>query len=184
MTHSSLALLLSAVLVLPAVPARAACDELLRAVSPTARFTVKPDGTATDTRTGLTWQRCPVGTVLDDGGTPTHLADDHCVPSASAQQTFSWSAALQAAQALNSAGGFAGFTDWRVPNRKELLSIVETRCTGPAINSQVFPDTPVDSFFTSTPSVTSQGTVYSVEFGDGFELPVGKISLLRVRLVR
>jgi hypothetical protein len=184
MTHPSLSLLLSLVLVLQATPARAACNELLRAVSPTARFTVRPDGTATDNRTGLTWQRCPLGTVLDDGGTPALLADDHCVPSASAAQTFSWSAALQAAQALNSGGGFAGFTDWRVPNRKELLSIVETRCTGPAINSQVFPDTPVDGFFTSTPSVTAQGTVYTVEFGDGFETPTGRAALLHVRLAR
>ena len=184
MTHSSLALLLSFVLVLPAAPAPAACDALLRAVSPTARFTVRPDGTATDIRTGLTWQRCPLGTVLDDGGTPTLLADDHCVPSGLAPQTFSWSGALQAAQALNSAGGFAGFTDWRVPNRKELLSIVETRCTNPAINSQVFPDTPEDSFFTSTPSVAPQTTVYTVEFSEGFELPTGKTALLRVRLVR
>jgi hypothetical protein len=184
MTHSFLALFLSLVLVLPAAPARAGCDELLRAVSPTARFTVRPDGTATDNRTGLTWQRCPLGTVLDDGGTPTLLADDRCVPSGSSPQTFSWSAALLAAQALNSAGGFAGFTDWRVPNRKELLSIVETRCTDPAINSQVFPDTPGDSFFTSTPSVTAQSAVFTVEFGEGFELAVGKTSLLRVRLVR
>jgi len=184
MTHSSLAFLLSCVLVLPAATARAACDELLRAVSPTARFTVEPDGTATDNRTGLTWQRCPLGTVLDDGGTPTVLADDHCVPSGSAPQTYSWGAALQAAQTLNSAGGFAGFTDWRLPNRKELLSIVETRCTFPAINSQVFPDTPGDSFFTSTPSVSSQSTSFTVEFGQGFELPTGRTALLRVRLVR
>ncbi len=163
--------------------ALAVCDERLRAATPTARFRVDPGGTATDLRTGLVWQRCPLGTTLDDGGTPGLLDDDRCRAD-TAPRTFTWSGALVAAQQLNAGGGFAGFTDWRLPNRKELLSIVETRCTSPAINSQVFPDTPTVSFLSATPDVSSQTLVRLINFGTGGDDVTGKTVLHPVRLVR
>jgi len=166
------------------LPAAAICNDKLRASTPSARFVVNANGTATDRRTGLTWQRCPIGTVLDDAGTPTFFGDDRCVPSPGSPQTFTWAGALGAAQQLDASGGFGGFSDWRVPNRKELLSLVETRCTSPAINAQVFPDTPSGGFFTSTAVSSVQTMAWTMDFSSGSEIPTSKTSEAAVRLVR
>lgn len=48
--------------------------------------------------------------------------------------SFSWEDAIKKAMSSN----YAGHTDWRVPNSKELLSLVEWRCNYPAINLQYF----------------------------------------------
>lgn len=111
---------------------------------------MRPDGTALDRRTGVIWQRCPLGTVLDDGGTPQTLEDDRCLPSAGAPQTLTWNAALAAARHLDESGGFAGHSDWRVPRQKELLSVVEARWRDPRLVGRVFPVTPPDPFLVST----------------------------------
>lgn len=47
-------------------------------------------------------------------------------------------------------GSAACFSDWRVPKLKELVSIVEFRCFGPANNTSLFPDTPAVTFWSST----------------------------------
>ena len=171
------------VMLLSSGPADAECKERLRAATPTARFIVHPDGTATDRRTGLTWMRCPFGTVLDDAGTPAALADDHCMPGPFDAPTYTWRQALTAATDLDAGGGFAGSTGWRVPNWKELVSIVETRCSSPAINGQVFPDT-LGSFFTSTPYTSVRTSAWTVEFQSGLVLDLPKTGTAHLRLVR
>ena len=81
----------------------------------------------TDTRTGLIWMRCSLGQMWDGAA---------CSGTAN---TYTWQAALQAAFEINSGAsnddgdglaGFANETDWRLPNRNELESIVERRCCG------------------------------------------------------
>ena len=177
-------LTVSFALFLASAPAWSLCREAVRASTPMARFIINANGTATDRRTGLTWQRCALGTVLDDGGTPAVLGDDHCLPLPGVAQTYSWGGALLATQSLNAAGGLGGFADWRVPNRKELASIVETRCTGPAINTQVFPDTASGSFFVSTSTASAQTFAFTTNFAWGGEGIESKTALLPVRLVR
>lgn len=49
--------------------------------------------------------------------------------------TFTWAGALNSASELK----FAGHADWRLPNIKELQSIIEDHCTAPALNADVFP---------------------------------------------
>ena len=78
------------------------------------RFTNNGNGTVTDVRTGLMWERCMVGYTFSDNGTPNDLADDSCTPSATV--TFLWQQALQGVVDRNAQGGIAGFTDWRLPN--------------------------------------------------------------------
>jgi hypothetical protein len=177
-------LLLLASLCLTSGLARAqqACDDRLLANTPAARFQVHADGTATDLRTGLVWMRCPLGHALDDGGTPALLADDHCV--AASATAFTWGDALRAAADLDAAGGFAGATTWRVPNRKELLSIVETRCAGPAVNAAIFPDTPAGPFFTSNYYAQVASLAWATDFAGGGESPTAKTAAVSVRLVR
>ena len=126
------------------------CLDGVRMTAPNSRFQIAGD-TVLDVRTGLTWQRCPTGYDFDDNGTPATWTDDRCVEVAAT--AFSWAEALQLPVTVNAGDGIAGFTDWRLPNIKELLSIVEFGCVGPAINLAVFPDTQAaGSFWSSTSS--------------------------------
>jgi hypothetical protein len=182
-----LRLALSAGLALAAVgdAGARACNPRIRFSTPTGRFADNGDGTVTDHLTGLTWQRCPVGFTLSDGGTPGWAQDDRCVPGAG-DVTFAWQAALQGTAALNQAGGAAGHTDWRLPNVKELASIVETRCVSPSINDAIFPDTPAAPFLSSSPvwgPPTFTG-VRTVDFSMGYISLVGATRAGYVRLVR
>lgn len=142
------------------------------------RFVVRPDGTALDRRTGLSWQRCPLGTALDDGATPEDLEDDRCVASSGALLTLSWNQALATARGLDEGAGFAGHRDWRVPAQSELLSIIEARWREPRIVGRVFPVTLPDPFLAST--------VYSAVETLSWEAHSrrGASPTIRVRLVR
>ena len=109
------------------------------------RYLAHGDGTLTDTYTGLMWQRCPLGYLLDESGTPGFMDDDRCTLTGAAEQT--WQLALQ----LAADDASAAYSDWRLPNIKELDSIVELGCHAPAIESGPFPDTPTGLFWSSTP---------------------------------
>ncbi len=89
--------------------------------------------TVTDTRTGLVWKRCSEG---------QSWTGSICSGTAS---THAWSAALTLAEDTT----FAGHSDWRLPNLKELRSLVEECRINPAINDTVFPNTPPSSTFWS-----------------------------------
>jgi hypothetical protein len=66
----------------------------------------------------------------------------------------SWRVALQTA-AADSTGNYQ---DWRVPNVKQLYSIVENRCENPAINLNVFADGENGYYWTSTAGYVTSGT--------------------------
>lgn len=70
------------------------------------RFHDNGDGTITDQATGLTWMQVDSGHL--------HAGSNH-------DGKLNWPQALQWAQSLN----FAGHDDWRLPNAKELQSIVD-----------------------------------------------------------
>jgi hypothetical protein len=96
-----------------------------------------------------------------------------------------WGSALNLAASSN----FAGYKDWRLPNQKELESIVENKCFGPAINQVVFPKTfwsyPT-VYWSSSPSPSeSYAGVYFVSFDDGRSSSTGTNGTTEwVRLVR
>ena len=76
------------------------------------------DGTITDVNTGLMWEK-----LSDDGS--IHDKDN----------SYTWDNAFAVKIAtLNSGGGFAGYTDWRVPNVKELGSIVNYQVFSPSVS--------------------------------------------------
>lgn len=111
---------------------------LLLALSPPAwaGLTVNGNGTVLDTTTSLVWDQCPYG---KSGAT--------CATGTAFYGT--WAGALDAAVAANTAS-YKGFTDWRVPNKNELESIVKIDSSSPAIDTTAFPGTPSDWFWSST----------------------------------
>lgn len=140
----------------------------ITASTPTADFRDNGDGTVTHHTTGLIWQRCSLGQNWDGSD---------CTGNA---EGFAWVAALGAA-AHNT---LAGFSDWRLPNKNELASIVEYRCYRPAINGQPFPNTPLDGYWSSSPYIHSSSSAWGVGFAVGAVGYVEKSYNLRVRLVR
>ncbi len=136
--------------------------------TPTSRFTDHGDGTVTDTQTNLMWSKCPLGW---SGAT--------C--STGVLQSLNWGDALQSAEAST----FAGYTDWRMPNIKELSSIAELRCGNPASNLAVFPSTPNSEIWSSSPSAFNESAAWTVQFITGDSQSVyGRHELHAVRLVR
>lgn len=99
-------------------------------------FAVSADGReVTDTRTGLIWRRCPEGMDWQGGrctGAPLY---------------FMWYEALQHAQSRARASN----TVWRVPNVKELASLLDRKQAYLAIDDDAFPGTTNDQYWSSTP---------------------------------
>ncbi len=159
------------------------CRSDISESTPAARFELANGGaTVHDSATGLEWKRCPEGFVFSDNGTATDFGDDGCTDGGSSM--FTWQQALQNAEALNTGGGYAGSSDWRVPNVKELDSIVERACFDPAIDLPIFPGTPSAVFWSSSPYGGAAANVWNVSFGYGFDDANYVTYALRVRLVR
>lgn len=110
------------------------CNSAIVATTPTSRFVNNDNGTVTDKATGLVWKRCSEGQNWD-GTTCTGIYTLH-----------DWQSALQA----GSDAVFAGESDWRLPNKNELASLVESQCITPAINTTIFPATPAAALFWSS----------------------------------
>ncbi len=155
--------LLLPLLLMPAISTATAqqCNEAIPPTVPDSRYKDNnndDNSTVIDLWTGLMWQRCVLG-----------LSGDDCATGTAA--TFTWDEALQQAEAINASGGFAGYNDWRLPNLKELYSLVENACLNPAINIRFFPNTPPLSHWSSSPYPNDEyGQYYTwfVDFAWGF----------------
>lgn len=74
----------------------------------------------------------------------------------------------------------AGHDDWRLPTKDELAAIVDEASTDPAINTNAFPNTPSDCFWTSSSCEYGR---WLVDFDPGVAIPVSLI-VAWVRCVR
>lgn len=135
-------------------------------VAPDSRYTEHGDGTVTDLRTGLMWKQCSEGQT---GAACT-----------GAVSTMTWANALNAAE--NTV--LAGFGDWRLPNAKELGSLVETGCHDPTINAARFPNILTAVYWTSSSHVDNASLAWGVNFFRGDVYYFFKSNSMGVRLVR
>ncbi|WP_082081850.1 DUF1566 domain-containing protein [Methylocucumis oryzae] len=125
------------------------CNFKMVASTPDSRFSLSADGsTVTDKITRLMWTRCVFGKVW---------TGNKCEGEAT---VYTWQEALQSTYG----------TSWRIPNIKELLSIVESRCYNPAINLKFFPDISDLRFVSSSHHAYYIGTVWSIDFVDGHDV--------------
>jgi hypothetical protein len=140
---------------------------------PENRFDRREDVTnqpiVVDMATGLVWQGCPNDFTGADclGGTNT---------------TRIWQQALDHCDGLD----WGGFTDWHLPDEYELLSIVDyySRVNGLAIDSNAFPQTPGEHFWTSSTAHGDQANAVAIEFGNGSMSADHKNGAYHTRCVR
>lgn len=139
--------------------------------TPVSSHTILPDGTLIAPATGLMWKRCLEGQTLVDG---------KCDGTFNA---YTWAEALVAADAAT----FAGHSDWRLANPKEILTIAEDRCAFPALNADLFPIYDGFASWTATPVDGLLQDIYFdvwiMDHDSGIE-PRGRLSFLPMLLVR
>jgi len=102
-----------------------------------------------------------------------------------------WESALTSCTVTLNGMAYAGYTNWRLPNVRELTSIVKYGATtAPRINTTAFPNTKTESYWTST-SISSTlawpvyfGYSYSIDFNRSIEDYQWKVMSHYVRCVR
>ncbi|QBY03374.1 DUF1566 domain-containing protein [Thalassotalea sp. HSM 43] len=150
------------------------CVYNVKGTADNQRFNISDDGQSVlDNKTGLTWARCDLGQAWSD-------EQGRCLGE---QEEVNWLDAHKSAQSYTA----GGHNDWRVPNIKELYSLVEERCAGPAMNTQVFPSTfYADIYFSSTiNNLKATGdSAYAFFSRLGQIQSVSKDDLLKVKYVR
>ncbi|MFC1670731.1 DUF1566 domain-containing protein [Spirochaetota bacterium] len=136
----------------------------------TTHFTDNGNGTIKDNLTGLTWTKCSMKTI---SSSPVMDATTNCVDTHS--EVGNWVEAILACENLN----YAGKTDWRLPNIKELISIVDWKRINPAIDSKYFPRTENSYYWSSTNKVGSHfnASAWCLNFTNGDFEGRGKTAL-------
>jgi len=114
------------------------------------------NGTITDRITQLVWQKQDEGT------------------------TAVWEDAITVCEKLS----LGRYSDWRLPNVKELRSIVDSGTYAPAIYAGYFPNTQSNSYWSSTTYVASPDAAWHVNFWHGEVAGSLKGNALFVRCVR
>lgn len=170
------------------------CVLPLEKSAPDARFVLDAADSSVviDNLTNLSWRRCAAGYDLVPGNTPD-IGNDSCMlvgltaeggeavnsdsdPSNDVALSYSWAEALEYA-------GLEG-NAWRLPNIKELASILEMACISPAINSTFFPDALRTAHWSSTSHATRDSDAWTLSFSTGTDAAVSKNTSAAVLLVR
>ncbi len=130
-----------------------------------ARYTYSSSGAeVTDVLAGLVWRRCSEGQVWSAGicaGTPSTFTHEQALAYAKTQ------------------------TAWRIPNVKELSSLVDTSRFDPAIDGNAFPLTTGGLYWSSSPDVRLPSLAWAVDFGLGGVVSTNRYSpTVLLRLVR
>jgi hypothetical protein len=141
---------------------------------PTAHTTWTSDYTTTDNVTGLVWKTCSEG-----------LSGATCATGT--VSTATWYNAFDSCSAWNTANsgaGYAGRTNWRLPTRAELASLVNYGLSaGPMIDGASFPATVASVYWSSSTYVPNTTNAWYVRFTNGFVDNNSKTNSYYVRCV-
>ena len=91
-----------------------------------------------------------------------------------------WENAIQYCEDLN----LAGYSDWRLPNRKELRTLVDYTRYNPSIDTNYFNDTYSSSYWSGTTSATGTDCAWCIYFDYGSDYGLYKSYSRYVRAVR
>ena len=144
-------------------------EQLQRHQASRAGYIAHGDGTVTDTNTQLMWMQCADG---QEG----LLCEGQVLP-------YPWEMAMRLPTHLNLRGGFAGYSDWRLPTLQELQSLVRT-AERPTICAEAFPNAPATLFWSSTLVKEGGREAYNVYFDTGSQGANDRDNAYSVRLVR
>ena len=128
-------------------------------------YTIEGDAVVVDHRTGLMWEQ---KTSANNG------------------DTYTWTDAFDVFISSMNTNQYAGYDDWRLPNMKELFSLISDFDPGnaPYINKDYFPNTASAFYWTSTTYAPYTDYAVLVTFSYGLVSSLGKATGLRVRAVR
>jgi hypothetical protein len=133
-------------------------------------YTDNLNGTVTDNNTGLTWQRQDV-------------ADTHNWYEATGTYDATYNATSYSVCGSLPLGGY---TDWRLPSKKELITIIDYSISypEPTINNTYFPNTSLSPYWSSTPVASYTSIAWTVGFAYGWVSSDNKYQDHYVRCVR
>lgn len=148
------------------------CNLSIVESTPNIRFINNSDGTVTDKSTDLVWMQCSAGQEWNGSDCDGEAFE------------MNWGDSLSYAEQTS----FANNSDWRLPNIKELGSIIEYSCISPAINETVFLISDSSEYWSSSIPfhyrLPNQDRVSTINFQNGSDLIAEKYDLNSIRLVR
>lgn len=169
MIYRACLLLLTGFIFIAAASAQQRClQQASLSTAPSIRFVREAEGAVKDLATDLVWRTCLEG-----------QAGEQCAGEALA---LNWAQALMYPHQLNQ--GKKKPQQWRLPNIRELNTLVELRCIRPAINSGVFQGIVSNQVWTSSPYQFYTHYAWYVDFdlgGANYDERVKNKALLLVR---
>ena len=129
-------------------------------------FTNHGDGTITDNVSMLMWQMTPDGTAYNwyEASGTYHVTDNPTTMDVCGDLTI------------------AGYTDWRLPLKRELQSIIDYGAVNPALDTTYFPDTSTFDYWSNSQSLGSYANY--LQAGSGWIGNEIKTSAKHVQCVR
>jgi len=116
----------------------------------TSFFTANSNGTVTDQVNGLMWAKCADGQSGTNCGTGSATS-------------VSWSQALNIAYDST----LSGYDNWRLPNIKELQTLIDYNSFSPSAYTNFFPGTTNSKFWTASPAIFNSNYTWVADFSSG-----------------
>jgi hypothetical protein len=142
-------------------------------------YTDHGNGTVKDNNTGLMWQKCSIGQNNDLSCSGTATFHNWFQASGTYNTSFNLYS-----QSVCGSLNLGGHSDWRLPTKKELISMVDY-AHGPTIRPAYFPNTDESLYWSSTTLASNPSYAWYLCIYDGYVVCHGfKVDDYYVRCVR